>query len=72
MERHWQPAYVALLESGALGGQAQSAREHIRSCDLCARYCRGTGSRPWRESSAEPGRTPWFPAMVRITAKRIL
>jgi len=33
-------AYVALLESGELARRAGRAREHLRDCDLCARYCR--------------------------------
>ncbi len=40
MRRPWEPAYVALLDGGELGRRAQSAREHLQSCDLCARYCR--------------------------------
>ena len=34
------PAYVALFESGELARRAQTARAHLQSCDLCARYCR--------------------------------
>ena len=34
------PAYVTLLNSGALARRARAARERLRECDLCARYCR--------------------------------
>jgi putative pyruvate formate lyase activating enzyme len=34
------PGYVALLESGELARRAESAREHLKSCDLCAWQCR--------------------------------
>ena len=34
------PAYLALLESGELERRAQAARERLRACDLCPRYCR--------------------------------
>ncbi|MBI2312274.1 MAG: radical SAM protein [Betaproteobacteria bacterium] len=36
----FRPAYLALLESGELHAGAEKAREHLTSCDLCARYCR--------------------------------
>jgi putative pyruvate formate lyase activating enzyme len=35
-----QPAYAALLKSGELAERARMAVERLRSCDLCARYCR--------------------------------
>ena len=34
------PAYVTLLNSGALARRARAARERLRECDLCVRYCR--------------------------------
>ena len=34
------PAYVPLLESGALARRAEAAWRHLEACDLCARYCR--------------------------------
>ena len=33
------PSYVALSRSGELEARAAKAREHLKSCDLCARYC---------------------------------
>ena len=47
----FQPAYLALLESGELERRAERAFKHLENCDLCARYChvnrrktiRGTG-----------------------------
>jgi putative pyruvate formate lyase activating enzyme len=33
------PAYVALLESGALAARAQEALDRLADCDLCARLC---------------------------------
>ena len=38
--RDLEPAYLALLRSGALARVAREAWERLRSCDLCARYCR--------------------------------
>jgi putative pyruvate formate lyase activating enzyme len=35
-----EPAYAALLKSGELAERARMAVERLRSCDLCARYCR--------------------------------
>jgi putative pyruvate formate lyase activating enzyme len=35
-----EPAYAALLRSGELAERARRAVERLRSCDLCARYCR--------------------------------
>ncbi len=40
MEPAFEPAYRRLLRSGELSRRARLAREHLRSCDLCARYCR--------------------------------
>ena len=34
------PAYLALLERGDLGRRVEQAYQHLKSCDLCARYCR--------------------------------
>ena len=36
----FEPAYRALLRSGELAERVERARRHLRSCDLCARYCR--------------------------------
>jgi putative pyruvate formate lyase activating enzyme len=36
----FRPAYLRLLESGALQGRVAAAWAHLESCDLCARYCR--------------------------------
>jgi len=36
----FQPAYLSLHASGELAKRADLAREHLLSCDLCARYCR--------------------------------
>ncbi len=36
----FEPAYLRLLRSGELGRRARLAGEHMRACDLCARYCR--------------------------------
>ncbi len=33
------PAYVHLLQSGALARRVESAWGHLENCDLCARYC---------------------------------
>ena len=33
------PAYLALLERGALRSRVQQAYQHLENCDLCARYC---------------------------------
>jgi len=34
------PAYRRLLESGELAQRVDAAYQHLKSCDLCARYCR--------------------------------
>jgi len=36
----FRPAYLALLESGALDERVARAWDRLASCDLCARYCR--------------------------------
>jgi putative pyruvate formate lyase activating enzyme len=38
--RQFEPAYLALLESGELARRAAAAWRHLERCDLCARYCR--------------------------------
>jgi putative pyruvate formate lyase activating enzyme len=38
--REFEPAYLALLESGELARRAAAAWPHLERCDLCARYCR--------------------------------
>jgi putative pyruvate formate lyase activating enzyme len=38
--RQFEPAYLALLESGELARRAATAWRHLERCDLCARYCR--------------------------------
>jgi putative pyruvate formate lyase activating enzyme len=35
----WEPAYRSLHRTGELAKRAAQAREHLRDCDLCARYC---------------------------------
>ncbi|MDJ0895418.1 MAG: radical SAM protein [Alphaproteobacteria bacterium] len=37
---HGEPRYLDLWRSGALAERARDANRHLRSCDLCARYCR--------------------------------
>lgn len=37
---HFEPAYLGLLRTGELETRALEAWEHLRHCDLCARYCR--------------------------------
>lgn len=34
------PAYLKLLEAGALAARAEAAQRRLENCDLCARYCR--------------------------------
>jgi hypothetical protein len=36
----FRPAYLELLASGVLDERVDAAWVHLRSCDLCARYCR--------------------------------
>ena len=36
----FRPAYLALLEAGALDERVACAWQHLAACDLCARYCR--------------------------------
>ncbi len=36
----FRPAYLDLLASGVLAERIDAAWAHLRSCDLCARYCR--------------------------------
>ncbi len=36
----FEPAYLRLLRSGELARRARRARQRLRECDLCARYCR--------------------------------
>ena len=36
----FEPCYLALLRSGELATRVEQAREHMKDCDLCARYCR--------------------------------
>jgi putative pyruvate formate lyase activating enzyme len=38
-EQSFQPAYLTLLHNGELHRRAEEAYEHLRDCDLCARYC---------------------------------
>ncbi len=38
--RDFQPAYLKLYASGELFQRAEEAHQHLRSCDLCARYCK--------------------------------
>jgi putative pyruvate formate lyase activating enzyme len=38
--RGFQAGYLALLASGELERRVRIARQHLQSCDLCARYCR--------------------------------
>jgi len=35
----WEPAYRSLHRTGELAKRAAQAWEHLRDCDLCARYC---------------------------------
>ena len=35
----FEPAYLALLRSGALAERVRQADRHLEDCDLCARYC---------------------------------
>jgi putative pyruvate formate lyase activating enzyme len=35
----FEPVYLSLLRSGELASRAEKAREHLKACDLCARYC---------------------------------
>jgi putative pyruvate formate lyase activating enzyme len=39
-QRPFVPAYRRLLERGELARRAETAYRHLKSCDLCARYCR--------------------------------
>jgi uncharacterized Fe-S radical SAM superfamily protein PflX len=34
------PAYLSLLQSGALKARVEEALDHLAACDLCPRYCR--------------------------------
>jgi len=34
-----KPSYLALAATGALARRAARARQHLKDCDLCARYC---------------------------------
>jgi putative pyruvate formate lyase activating enzyme len=34
------PAYISLLKGGELAKRAEKANQHLKNCDLCARYCR--------------------------------
>jgi len=34
-----KPGYLALAATGALARRAARARQHLKDCDLCARYC---------------------------------
>lgn len=36
----WRPAYIELLENGALADRVNQAHRRLQDCDLCARYCR--------------------------------
>lgn len=36
----FQAGYLTLLERGELEQRVRIARQHLKSCDLCARYCR--------------------------------
>jgi putative pyruvate formate lyase activating enzyme len=38
--KDFQPAYLKLYASGELSIRANRARQHLKYCDLCARYCR--------------------------------
>jgi uncharacterized Fe-S radical SAM superfamily protein PflX len=57
----FRPAYLALLASGVLDDRADTAWTHLRSCDLCARYCRVNRSEGIEGAvcwSARIGRSP--------------
>jgi putative pyruvate formate lyase activating enzyme len=36
----FRPAYLDLLHAGRLATRVEAARQRLRDCDLCARYCR--------------------------------
>jgi len=36
----FEAGYLKLLRTGALEARVAKAQEHLRNCDLCARYCR--------------------------------
>ena len=38
--KDFQPAYLKLYASGELAQRVENARQHLKSCDLCARYCK--------------------------------
>ena len=38
-EPSFQPAYLALLNTGELASRVEQAYTHLEDCDLCARYC---------------------------------
>jgi putative pyruvate formate lyase activating enzyme len=38
--REFQPAYLELYASGELVQRAETARQHLKYCDLCGRYCK--------------------------------
>jgi putative pyruvate formate lyase activating enzyme len=35
----FEPAFLSLLKSGELNKRVETARERMKACDLCARYC---------------------------------
>lgn len=40
VSERFRAAYLGLLENGELEQRVRIARQHLQSCDLCARYCR--------------------------------
>ncbi|MFQ5343094.1 MAG: radical SAM protein [Anaerolineae bacterium] len=39
MSNSFEPTYLSLHRSGQLEARVQQAYEHLKDCDLCARYC---------------------------------
>ncbi|HLB80874.1 MAG TPA: radical SAM protein [Dongiaceae bacterium] len=49
------PAYLRLLQSGALAARAREADRRLEDCDLCARYCRVNRKRTLRGAVCRTG-----------------
>lgn len=54
--RAGEPAYRSLLRSGELAERSRLALERLRSCDLCARYCRVDRTQSSRGAVCRTGR----------------
>ena len=59
----FKPAYLKLLQNGLLEKRAELAHEHLKDCDLCARYCHVNRMIP-KKTGKKPFCNTWENAVV--------